>query len=123
MAWVSTDREAIRRHLAIPATTIALDHLDVLMGEASAASITTSQTAIGKLNTLETSFESKASEDLGLIRADVLEWQPGNPEAKLAGIRTQQAYWREQLSLAIGYDGRFSNLYAKQGGQAELLRS
>jgi len=123
MAWVSTDREAIRRHLAIPATTIALDHLDILMAEASAASITTSQTAIGKLNTLEASFESKASEDLGLVRADVLEWQPGNPEAKLAGIRSQQAYWREQLSLAIGYDGRFSHAYSSQAGQAELLRS
>jgi len=123
MPWLSTDREAIRRHLAIPATHIALDHLDVLMAEASAASITTSQTAIGKLNTLEASFESKASEDLGLIRADVLEWQPGNPAAKLAGITAQQGYWREQLSLAIGYDGRFSNLYSRQSGQAELLRS
>jgi hypothetical protein len=123
MPWLSTDREAIRRHLAIPASDIPLDHLDILMAEASAASITTSQTAIGKLNTLEASFEAKASEDLGLIRADVLEWQPGNPTAKLAGISAQQSYWREQLSLAIGYDGRFSNLYAKQGGQAELLRS
>lgn len=123
MAWLNTDREAIRRHLFIPATNIALDHLDVLMNEASADSIATSQTAIAKLNTLQTNYESRASEDLGLIRADVLEWQPGNPEAKLAGIRSQQAYWREQLSLAIGYDGRFSNLYAKQGGQAELLRS
>ena len=123
MPWVSTDREAIRRHLAIPASEIPLDHLDVLMNEASADSITSSQTAIGKLNTLETDFESKASEDLGLIRADVLEWQPGNPTAKLAGITTQQAYWREQLSLAIGYDGRFSNLYSRQAGQAELLRS
>jgi hypothetical protein len=123
MPWLATDREAIRRHLAIPASTIPLDHLDVLMGEASAASITTSQTAIDKLNTLETTFQSKASEDLGLIRADVLEWQPGSPEAKLSGIRAQQAYWREQLSLAIGYDGRYSNLYARQGGQAELLRS
>lgn len=123
MPWQNTDREAIRRHLAIPATTIALDHLDVLMGEASAASITTSQTSITKLNALETAFESKASEDLGLIRADVLEWQPGNPTAKLAGITAQQGYWREQLSLALGYDGRFSNLYVKQLGQAELLRS
>lgn len=123
MPWQNTDREAIRRHLAIPATTIALDHLEVLMGEASAASITTSQTSITKLNALETAFESKASEDLGLIRADVLEWQPGNPTAKLAGITAQQGYWREQLSLALGYDGRFSNLYAKQLSQAELLRS
>lgn len=123
MPWLSTDREAIRRHLAIPASHIPLDHLDVLMAEASAASITTSQTAIGKLNALETAFETKASEDLGLIRADVLEWQPGNPTAKLAGITTQQSYWREQLSLAIGYDGRFSYLYSRQAGQAELMRS
>ena len=123
MPWLATDREAIRRHLAIPASDIPLDHLDVLMNEASAASITTSQTAIGKLNALEADFESKASEDLALIRADVLEWQPGDASAKLAGIRFQQSYWREQLSLAIGYDGRFSNLYSRQAGQAELLRS
>ena len=43
MPWLSTDREAIRRHLAIPASEIPLDHLDVLMNEASAASITTNQ--------------------------------------------------------------------------------
>lgn len=123
MPWLSTDREAIRRHLAIPASEIPLDHLDVLMAEASADSITSSQTAIGKLNALEADFEAKASEDLALIRADVLEWQPGDASAKLAGIRFQQSYWREQLSLAIGYDGRFSNLYSRQAGQAELLRS
>lgn len=122
MPWVSTDREAIRRHLAIPASDIPLEHLDVLMAEASAASITTSQSAITKLNALEAAFEAKASEDLGLVRADVLEWQPGNPTAKLAGITAQQSYWREQLSLAIGYDGRFSHLY-RPAGQAELLRS
>lgn len=122
MPWASTDREAIRRHLAIPASDIPLEHLDVLMAEASAASITTSQSAITKLNALEAAFEAKASQDLGLVRADVLEWQPGNPTAKLAGITAQQSYWREQLALAIGYDGRFSHLY-RQAGQAELLRS
>jgi hypothetical protein len=123
MPWLSTDREAIRRHLAIPASEIPLDHLDVLMNEASAASITTSQTSITKLNALETAFETKASEDLGLIRADVLEWAPGNPGAKLSGITAQQSYWRNQLSLAIGYDGRFSNLYGDAASQAQLLRS
>lgn len=118
MAWAATDREVIRRHLGIPASTIPLDHLDVLMAEASAASITTSQVAISKLNALETSFEARASEDLGLIRADVLEWQPGNPGAKLSGIHLQQAYWRDQLSLAIGYDGRFT-----LKNEPQLLRS
>jgi hypothetical protein len=121
MSWISSDREAIRRHLAIPASSIPLDQLDVLMAEASAASITTSQTAIDKLDTLEADFEAKASEDLALIRADVLEWQPGSPEAKFAGIRAQQDYWRNQLSLAIGYDGRYSQ--TTQGGQGVLLRS
>jgi hypothetical protein len=123
MPWLATDREAIRRHLAIPASDIPLEHLDVLMNEASAASITTSQTAITKLNALEGDFETKASEDLGLIRADVLEWAPGNPAAKLAGIHTQQRYWRDQLSLAIGYDGRYSNLYGNSAGHGQLLRS
>jgi len=123
MPWLSTNRESIRRHLAIPASEIPLEHLDVLMNEASAASITTSQTAITKLNALETAFETKASEDLGLIRADVLEWAPGNPGAKLSGITAQQSYWRNQLSLAIGYDGRFSNLYGNAASQAQLLRS
>jgi hypothetical protein len=123
MPWLSTDREAIRRHLAIPASDIPLSHIDVLMNEASEASITTSQIAIAKLNALEGDFEAKASEDLGLIRADVLEWAPGNPAAKLSGILAQQGYWRNQLSLAIGYDGRYSNLYNSASGHAPVLRS
>ena len=123
MPWISTDREAIRRHLAIPASTIPLEQLDVLMNEASAASITTGQTSIGKLNALETAFETRASQDLGLIRADVLEWAPGSPADKLSGITAQQEYWRNQLSLAIGYAGQYSNRAASGGGQAQLLRS
>ncbi len=91
------------------------------MGSAAADQITSSQTAISKLNTLETTFETKASEDLAMIRADVVEWEPGNPDAKFAGIRAQQSYWKEQLSSALAYDGRFS--MATPGGQATLLRS
>ena len=121
MAWVSTDREKIRRHLSIPSTMQALDELDFLMGSAAADQITTSQTAISKLDTLEATFETEASKNLAMIRADVIEYEAGNPEAKLSGVRIQQAYWKEQLSAALAYDGRFS--MATPGGQATLLRS
>jgi len=121
MAWASTDRESIRRHLSIPATSMALEELDFLMGSAAADQITSSQTAIAKLNTLETTFETEASKNLAMIKADVIEWESGNPEAKLTGVRVQQGYWKEQLSSALAYDGRFS--MATPGGQATLLRS
>jgi len=61
MPWLSTDREAIRRHLAIPASDIPLEHLDVLMNEATAASITTSQTAITSPSPLLTSHLSTST--------------------------------------------------------------
>ena len=122
MAWVSTDKEKIRRHLSIPATAMALEKLLFLMDSAAADQITSAQTAIGKLDLLLTSFETKAGEDLALIKADVLEWETGSPEAKLTGIRSQQSYWRDQLSLALAYDGRFSSA-SGIGEQAVLLRS
>ena len=99
----------------------ALEELDFLMGSAKADQITTSHTAIGTLDTLETTFETEASKNLAMIRADVVEYESGNPEAKLSGVRIQQAHWKEQLSAALAYDGRFS--IKTQGGQATLLRS
>ena len=121
MAWASTDREKIRRHLEIPATGMALTELDFLMGSAKADQISTSQAAIAKLDTLETAFETKAAEDLGLVKADVLEWESGNPEAKLAGRRARQRYWKGQLSDALAYDGRFSLNHSTS--PAEVVRS
>ena len=122
MTWASTDREKIRRHLSIPSTMQALEELDFLMGSAKADQITTSQTAISKLDSLQTDFETMGAKDIGITRADVVEFG-GPPENRFAGIRAQQAYWREQLSLALAYDGRFSFTATAGANQAALMRS
>lgn len=97
-----TDLERIRRALKVPAEKTYLDILRTAMSRVERESPDSIATVQELLDSLEGN-RTKRTVTLGdasnaLIKADVLEWQPG---AKTEGMDVLRAEWIEELTAAL----------------------
>lgn len=100
MPWATGDREAIRLYCEIPPLPEWLATLDNNMGAASEDIVTTVQVSLGELADLEDQLNSQLQADASLVRADVLEWQPGRAGAG-RGIRQLMDRHIQRIRLAL----------------------
>jgi hypothetical protein len=97
-----TDLERIRRALKVPAEKTYLDILRTAMSRVekeSPDSIATVQELLDNLDGNRTKrMATLGDASSALIKADVLEWQPG---AKTDGMDTLRAEWIQELTAAL----------------------
>jgi hypothetical protein len=99
MPWNTTvapvDSERIRRALVIPAEKQWMD----LIRAAQARIERDSPDAIATIQELlDNRYQAYGDAGYALIKADVLEWEPG---VKPAGLDTLQEEWKRELSEAL----------------------
>lgn len=100
MPWATGNREAIRLYCELPPLPEWYGVLDNNMNAASEAIITTVQASLAELEDLETELNSQLQADSSLVRADVLEWQPGRAGAG-RGIRQLMDRHVQRIRLAL----------------------
>lgn len=97
-----TDLERIRRVLKVPAEKIYLDIIRISMQRIEKESPETIDTVQELLDGLEGNRSSRAEAysdaGYGLIKADVLEWEPGT---KTVGLEVMRTEWIQELCATL----------------------
>lgn len=120
--WQATDAERIRTALNLPPTAGVLDAIAIAMDwltQHSSLTITTIQAKLNKLDALEATLDGiYGDSNFALVRADVLEWQPGN---KAAGPEQARSRLIEDIRTALNL-GHLDNC-SSSWGNGRLYRS
>lgn len=102
MAWATEDRERIRNALDLPSNETGLAAIQAGMDELTkrnTLAIETVQSALTKWEALEDTLDSVTGDaSYALVKADVLEWQPGQ---RSAGPEQRKAYWAGKIATTL----------------------